>query len=471
MTNKCGITYSYNDLNHPSAVTNRSDGKTYSYDANGNMLTGAGKTFTWDIENRLDIISVPGIGTTSFDYDYTGMRVLKNAPTGITTFPFQGYEVDPNSVITKFIRIGIETFASKKGTTKYFYHNDHLGGVNVITDINGAQVQLNEYDPWGKVSKSTGNVDPTHRFTGKELDPESGLYYYGGRYYDPELARFVSADPFVPQPSDPQSLNRYSYVLNNPVNLIDPDGHFFWAIAAIAKAIVSAVQAVTAVIGTIIKAASAALNAAIIGGTEGAVATITVKHALLFAGGVRIAADLMRGSSRGSSGSAIQDGGFSSPMFAMAGGADCKVCPISGFDFLRILLEKTLDGLRIGEAEAGDKEPVIIPRFRLPKGGVGKPQRHHAISKPVHNALERHQKLRGHYQHRDPRFTAMADSYECHHGCQAWHRFLDMNMAEQIRTHLEWTPSDFERYLHEVYNTREMRARFPGGLEPDPKIR
>ncbi|MGH7843944.1 MAG: RHS repeat domain-containing protein, partial [Candidatus Binatia bacterium] len=96
----------------------------------------------------------------------------------------------------------------------------------VITDINGAQVQLNEYDPWGKVSRSepaSNAPDPTHRFNGKELDPESGLYYYGGRYYDPELARFVSPDPFVPQPSDPQSLNRYSYVLNNPVNLVDPD--------------------------------------------------------------------------------------------------------------------------------------------------------------------------------------------------------------------------------------------------------
>ncbi|MBI4487780.1 MAG: hypothetical protein HY694_01725 [Deltaproteobacteria bacterium] len=58
-----------------------------------------------------------------------------------------------------------------------------------------------------------------------ELDPESGLYYYGGRYYDPELGRFISPDPFVPQPDDPQNLNRYSYVVNNPVNYIDPDGY------------------------------------------------------------------------------------------------------------------------------------------------------------------------------------------------------------------------------------------------------
>jgi RHS repeat-associated protein len=130
--------------------------------------------------------------------------------------------------MTKFIRIGIETFASKKSTGEIrFYDNDHLGGVNVITDGNGARCQLNEYDPWGSVSKQDGNCDPTHKFTGKELDPETGLYYYGGRYYDPEISRFISADPFVQDPDEPQNFNRYSYVDNNPINYIDPSGYFY----------------------------------------------------------------------------------------------------------------------------------------------------------------------------------------------------------------------------------------------------
>ena len=115
---------------------------------------------------------------------------------------------------------------------KLFYHNDHLGGVNVITDMNGVKVQLNEYDPWGKVSRTEGNVDPEKRFTGQILDPESGLYYYGARYYDPELARFISPDPIVPSPGDPQTLNRYSYVRNNPVKYIDPSGMSFWSAIA-----------------------------------------------------------------------------------------------------------------------------------------------------------------------------------------------------------------------------------------------
>ena len=129
-------------------------------------------------------------------------------------------------MITKFIRIGIENFASKRGSNKYFYHNDHLGSVNVVTDINRNRVQLAEYAPWGGLSRSEGSIDPDQRFTGQKLDPETGLYYYGGRYYDAEIGRFVSADPFVQTLFEPQNLNRYSYVINNPQNYIDPDGYF-----------------------------------------------------------------------------------------------------------------------------------------------------------------------------------------------------------------------------------------------------
>lgn len=78
----------------------------------------------------------------------------------------------------------------------------------------------------GATPGSQANTEPTHGFTGQELDPETGLYYYGGRYYDPELGRFISPDPFIQDPEDPQNLNRYSYVLNNPQSYIDPSGYF-----------------------------------------------------------------------------------------------------------------------------------------------------------------------------------------------------------------------------------------------------
>jgi len=70
--------------------------------------------------------------------------VKKLGVGGLTVYAFQGYEIAPDGEIAKFIRIGVETFASKRGTNKYFYHNGHLGGVNVITDVTGGRAQLNE---------------------------------------------------------------------------------------------------------------------------------------------------------------------------------------------------------------------------------------------------------------------------------------------------------------------------------------
>jgi hypothetical protein len=96
----------------------------------------------------------------------------KWGPLGLTVYPFAGYEIGPDGTKTKFFRVGTEMLAAKQTPVsnpekKLFYHNDHLGGVNVITDIIGNKVQLNEYDPWGKVSRTEGNVDPEKRFTGQ----------------------------------------------------------------------------------------------------------------------------------------------------------------------------------------------------------------------------------------------------------------------------------------------------------------
>ncbi|MBI2985926.1 MAG: hypothetical protein HYY45_04080 [Deltaproteobacteria bacterium] len=273
---KAGITYSYTDASHPSAVTSTSDGKSYTYDANGNTLTGAGRTMVWDVDNRLSSVSAAG-GTALMSYDYTGIRVKKDSPGGITTYPFSGYEIDGGGVVTKYIKIGNEIVGASKGGEKLFYHNDHLGGINVITDLWAARIQLAEYDPWGKVSREEGIGDSIRRFTGKMLDPESGLYYYGGRYYDPELGRFISPDPFVPQPGDPQSFNRYSYVGNNPVNYIDPSGYkkkkggffrrFFGAIVGAIVGIVSwGLGAPAMLAGAIGGATAGAVNSGINGG-------------------------------------------------------------------------------------------------------------------------------------------------------------------------------------------------------------
>ena len=111
-----------------------------------------------------------------------------------------------------------------------FYHEDHLGGTNVLTDVEGEVKELIEYKPYGSFSRHEKYGEDEEvawfYFTGKKLDDETGLYYYGARYYSPLIGRFIQADTVVPGYTNPQALNRYSYVLNNPINRVDPSGHW-----------------------------------------------------------------------------------------------------------------------------------------------------------------------------------------------------------------------------------------------------
>ncbi len=108
----------------------------------------------------------------------------------------------------------------------YYYHADHLGSSNVLTDRAGERVQHYEYTAFGvEAFKDNCSAFPvSNRYTGQILDEETGLYYYNARYYDPELGRFVQPDAFA-DPASPQDFNPYSYVINNPLNLTDPSGH------------------------------------------------------------------------------------------------------------------------------------------------------------------------------------------------------------------------------------------------------
>ena len=112
-----------------------------------------------------------------------------------------------------------------------FYHADHLDSATLVTDLAGNVVAETAYYPFG-MPRNEATAVPwwrgDYRFTGKERDRESGLCYYGARYYEPVLGKFVSADPLYVEGfgdgGDPQRLGLYTYVRNNPVNWIDPTG-------------------------------------------------------------------------------------------------------------------------------------------------------------------------------------------------------------------------------------------------------
>ena len=107
-----------------------------------------------------------------------------------------------------------------------FYHSDHLGGSNIITDSSGNLVQHVQYSPYGEIDYELNlGVSVNYLFTGQEFDREAGLYYYNARYYDPEIGRFIQPDTIIPYVFDSQSFNRYAYCRNNPVMCVDPSGH------------------------------------------------------------------------------------------------------------------------------------------------------------------------------------------------------------------------------------------------------
>ena len=122
-----------------------------------------------------------------------------------------------------------------------YFHPDHLGSTALVTDEEGQVVERVEYKPFGDVHRrevrdpATGQLIVANAastvtpfsFTGQRYDASTGLYFYNARYYDPQLGRFTQPDTIVQNPSDPQNLNRYSYVRNNPIRFVDPSGHFF----------------------------------------------------------------------------------------------------------------------------------------------------------------------------------------------------------------------------------------------------
>ena len=103
-------------------------------------------------------------------------------------------------------------------------HSDHLHSATILTDADGTEIRRLAYAAFGEELENTGSgTEAKYSYTGKERD-QSGLLYYGARYYDPALARFITADTVYD--AGPQGLNRYSYALNNPILYRDPSGHY-----------------------------------------------------------------------------------------------------------------------------------------------------------------------------------------------------------------------------------------------------
>ncbi len=121
-------------------------------------------------------------------------------------------------------RIAMRTGSS----TLNYLLGDHLGSQALTLTSAGVRLTTNtelRYYPYGVARYTAGTTPTSYNFTGQRKDSGSGLLFYNARWYDPQIGRFLSADTIVPSPGDPQSLNRYAYMLNNPLRYTDPSGH------------------------------------------------------------------------------------------------------------------------------------------------------------------------------------------------------------------------------------------------------
>lgn len=252
---KDGLTYGYGTK--PHAVTSLSNGTTFEYDANGNMVkkTETGNIVTqysYDTENRLTKVDKNGQNIALYYYDGDGGRTKTIVNGVITTFVGALYE-ETSTRKTRYVFLGDTRLASISNGNILYYHGDHLGSANVLTDAGGIKKELIEYEPFGKITRDdrsgTSNDIARYYFTGQRFDDETGLYFYNARYYDASLGRFLTSDLVVPRPGNPQAFNRYSYASNNPVTYLeDGNGWFIPFIFAAIKgaAVGAAVGAATA---------------------------------------------------------------------------------------------------------------------------------------------------------------------------------------------------------------------------------
>jgi len=312
--------YYYNDRPHAVRFAGNI---SLQYDPNGNMTQRAvsgGITLdtTYNYDNKPNLIKRNGSNYVEFTYDGNGQRVKKyNYSTGQSVIYFGELYETRSGAGTLHLFAGNQRVASvlSDGRTQ-FYHPNHLGSASVITDQNGNRKERMEYFPFGTyreaIDYDSNFPDVFYTFTGQEDDDDLGLYNYNARLYDPVLGRFISPDRLIPDPSDPQSLNRYTYCLNNPLIYTDPSGEiwqlflFAFLFGAFSGAVQAHMNNQNWFVGALVGGAIGLVSAGVGVGIGGAVTTWLTPTAMQV--GTHSAANIVGAMAGGFTGGAVSGG-------------------------------------------------------------------------------------------------------------------------------------------------------------------
>ena len=249
----------------------------------------------------------------------------------------------------------------------YYLHNNVLGSTVAITNSGGQQLQEFMWGPFGELEYNGGaHVTDEINFTGKIYNEETGLMYFGARFYDPQLGRFITEDPADPDLSKAYSLNRYTYAWNNPMLWVDPDGRwpwdnigdFFKTVAAVAIAVIAAPVVIGAVMAAAPGVASVAGSVAgAVGAVGNAVVTTVATNASIWAGNL----SSFVGAAQGFVATTVPLGGSAIAQAAVAGGiyggvAGGAYAAVTGGNILEGMAQGAGLGAQIGASISGFSE-------------------------------------------------------------------------------------------------------------------
>jgi len=204
-------------------------------DNNGNLIQKTNKTtsaftlYEYDAENKLIRVVREDGSIVNYRFDGLGRRIEKEVDSVVTQYIYDNEDIlleldGSNNITARYTHgpgIDEPLIVETSGVSSY-YHADGLGSITELTDNAGTVVQSYTYSSFDKIeSQLYPNFVQPYTFTSREFDPETGLYYYRARAYDPSIGRFLSEDPIRFNGGD---INLYPYVMNNPVNLTDPTG-------------------------------------------------------------------------------------------------------------------------------------------------------------------------------------------------------------------------------------------------------